>query len=198
MRNVSDTDANETVQDRSLYKELEIALYTELTREWNEEINEVKEGIMRYEVGDNVEKEGGVDVHVRELHIGNHNKLRVYSLFKRDLRMEAYLWHVKDVRHRKLLTKLRIGVLSLRVESGRYEFRGDDKKKGLPIQFRICQCCDLMKVEDEIHFMLECPLYKSERNVLQQTCRLRRGQKPSNFSSLQGWEVTLQMGCLLN
>ena len=46
------------------------------------------------------------------LYMGNHNKLRMYALFKMDLRMEAYLRHLKDVRHRKLLTKLRIGVLS--------------------------------------------------------------------------------------
>ena len=65
--------------------------------------------------------------------MGNHNKMRMYALFKMDLKMEAYLRHVKDVRHRKLLTKLRIGVLSLRIESGRYEPRGADKKKGLPI-----------------------------------------------------------------
>ena len=195
MRSVSDASGeNETMQERSLYKELEIALYKELTKEWSEEVKGVKEGVMVYDDNDavdNVEKNGGgpgVDVNVRELHMGNHNKMRMYALFKMDLKMEAYLRHVKDVRHRKLLTKLRIGVLSLRIESGRYEPRGADKKKGLPIQFRVCQCCDMMKVEDEIHFMMECPLYQSERNILQQSCRLQRGRKPFKAQHSAGME----------
>ncbi len=39
----------------------------------------------------------------------------------------------------------------------------------VPIQFRVCECCDLETVEDEILFMLECQLYKSERQVLLKT-----------------------------
>ena len=104
--------------------------------------------------------------------------------------IEAHLKHVVNVRHRKLLTKLRIGVLSLRVESGRYEFWGSgvEKKKGLPIEFRLCQCCDLRKVEDEMHFMLECPLYKTERQKLQQSCRLKMREGTFvDFKLQQAW-----------
>ncbi len=41
------------------------------------------------------------------------------------------------------------------MESGRYESGGVENKKGLPIEFRVCECCNLERVEDEIHFMLE-------------------------------------------
>jgi hypothetical protein len=37
------------------------------------------------------------------------------------------------------------------------------------VNFRVCKCCDLGRV-DEIHFMLECHLYKSERQILLKTC----------------------------
>ena len=97
-------------------------------------------------------------------------KLRIYALFKSEIKIEDYLRHVKDCRHRKVLTKFRIGVLPLRVESGRYEAKGVENRRGIPIQFRVCECCDLGRVEDEIHFMLECPLYSSERQVLLKTC----------------------------
>ena len=89
--------------------------------------------------------------------------------------MEDYLRYVKDSRHRKILTKFRIGVLSLRVEPGRYEFGGVENEKGLPIEFRVCECCDLGRVEDEIHFLLECPLYRSERQALLKACGFAAG-----------------------
>ncbi len=49
----------------------------------------------------------------------------------------------------------------LRVETGRYmhESNGIDGTRGIPIQMRVCKYCDLCKVEDEIHFLLECSLY---------------------------------------
>jgi hypothetical protein len=53
--------------------------------------------------------------------------------------MEDYLRSVKDSRHRKHLTTFRSDwsssstvVLSLRVESGRYEFGGVENEEGLP------------------------------------------------------------------
>ena len=46
----------------------------------------------------------------------------------------------------------------------------------------------MMKVEDEIHFMMECPLYQSERNILQQSCSLQRGRKPFKAQHSAGME----------
>jgi hypothetical protein len=60
-----------------------------------------------------------------------------------------------------VLLKFRIGISPLRIETGRYEHG-----KRLPTEARICKCCDLQKVEDEVHFFSECPLYTEERSRL--------------------------------
>ena len=43
-------------------------------------------------------------------------------------------------------------MLPLRIETGRY--------RGEPIPDRICNLCDLNEVEDELHFLFKCDLYK--------------------------------------
>ena len=107
-------------------------------------------------------------------YINNHNKLRTYALFEKETpSLELYLKCVNDARKRKLLTRFRIGVLSLRVESGRYEASGVINRRGLPIEYRICKCCDKGKVEDEIHFLLECPLYDEIRQTFVDICNSR-------------------------
>jgi hypothetical protein len=63
-----------------------------------------------------------------------------------------------------------MGVLPLRIETGRYEGCGVVGCKGIPVEFRVCQCCDLCKVEDEIHFLVECPFFVKERVGLLRTC----------------------------
>ena len=52
---------------------------------------------------------------------------------------------------RKALAKFRLGVLQIRIETGRYE----RPKKG-PLE-RICKQCNLNVPEDEKHFLLHCP-----------------------------------------
>ncbi len=59
-----------------------------------------------------------------------------------------------------------MGVSSLRIETGRYESNGTNGTRGIPVDMRICKCCDLCKVEDEIHVLLECPLYHTLRQSL--------------------------------
>ncbi len=34
---------------------------------------------------------------------------------------------------------------------------------------RVCSCCDMGKVEDEMHLMLECPLYGAQREIMLRT-----------------------------
>ncbi len=58
-------------------------------------------------INDSLKEEARVDVNLimrGEVHIGNHNKLRTYALFKSEIKMEDYLRYVKDSRHRKMLT----------------------------------------------------------------------------------------------
>ena len=47
------------------------------------------------------------------------NKLRTYATFKTDWGYESCLSTIEDGRKRNILTKLRIGVCPLRIESGR-------------------------------------------------------------------------------
>ena len=89
------------------------------------------------------------------------NKLRTYATFKTDWGYESYLSIIEDGRKRNLLTKLRIGVCPLRIESGRFE-----GGKYLPSDLRLCLCCNSQHVEDEFHFIMECPVYENLRSIL--------------------------------
>ena len=58
---------------------------------------------------------------------------------------------------RKALVKLRISSHKLRIETGRY-----DK---IPREERLCNLCNSNKIEDETHFLLDCPRYSSIRDM---------------------------------
>ena len=64
-----------------------------------------------------------------------------------------------------------MGVSALRIESGRYEANGTCGRHGVPVNMRVCQVCSLLKVEDEIHFLLECPTYSDLRCKLLNVAR---------------------------
>ena len=63
-----------------------------------------------------------------------------------------------------MLTKLRIGVCPLRIETGRYEIV--NRVKGVPAHERFCLCCHTARVEDEFHFVMVCPIYEHLRTRL--------------------------------
>ena len=68
---------------------------------------------------------------------------------------EQYL-NLNLPRHqRSAYIKLRCGVLPLEIETGRYH--------GVALEDRICKLCDLNQVEDETHFLINCPLYSDYR-----------------------------------
>ncbi len=75
------------------------------------------------------------------------------------------------------IARFRMGVLPLCIESGRYELCGLGSKRGLPIEYRVCQCCNLKKTEDDIHFLLECHRSIRSRNVLMKGCNKDRGAR---------------------
>ena len=97
------------------------------------------------------------------------NKLRTYAKFKSEFGLEPYLSYVEHEGKRLLLFKLRAGVAPLRIETGRYESNIDiltgQAKKTIPEQCRICQCC-FGGVENELHFVLVCPIYSELRKRL--------------------------------
>lgn len=94
--------------------------------------------------------------------------LDTYYKIKQHFALEKNLTIMNNFVYRKTLTKFRISAHQLRVESGRYV--------GLSRTLRICMNCALNVVEDEIHFLLNCPKITTIRELLflnmQSTCQL--------------------------
>ena len=112
------------------------------------------------------------DSDVRKIHLDFSHKLRTYALIKntsfKHKDMESYLKYIDNRKKYSLLARLRMGVLPLRIETGRYEIVNNTK--GIDVKYRLCRCCNMNKVEDEIHFLIECPFYGTLRNLLLNTC----------------------------
>jgi len=73
-------------------------------------------------------------------------------------RLQPYLINVNLYKFRRELTRLRVSAHRLEVETGRWH-----KPRAIPYPDRKCIACN--KLEDEFHFMLECPLYKDIRKI---------------------------------
>ena len=87
-------------------------------------------------------------------------KLRTYirvADFKAD---KIYLSKPLSFIQRKFLAKLRLGVLPLRIETGRYE-----RPRRSPEE-RLCTQCSRGNTEDESHFLLDCPKHTLLRTEL--------------------------------
>jgi hypothetical protein len=102
-------------------------------------------------------------------------KLRTYITFKDTFSSEGYLEKCIPKYRRALFTKLRLGVLPLEIETGRYH----DK----PLEERICKTCK-DGIEDEIHFLCKCITYNNFREDLY---TIVKEQKPE-FDSLNNVE----------
>ena len=93
--------------------------------------------------------------------INSSNKLKVFSQLKTEPGRETYLSKVIISKHRRAMSKLRLGAHSLEIERGRYEEA--DRADRL---CKHCQAFGLQEVEDEAHFLLKCPQYKELREDL--------------------------------
>ena len=89
-----------------------------------------------------------------KLHKHHGNKLRTYRLFKNNLCLEKYLM-LENCKSTNELTKFRISAHDLEIEKGRYY--------NIPPDKRYCKLCKNDAVEDEIHFLLQCPKLETER-----------------------------------
>ena len=87
-----------------------------------------------------------------------------YILFKGNVCLEKYLYQVKNKNHRKALSRFRLSNHPLLIEKGRH------LKPPLERNDRKCFICK-NEVENEIHFLITCPLYRDERESLFHTCR---------------------------
>ena len=82
-------------------------------------------------------------------------KLRTYMKWKECPAPELCMTNKLPKYHRSLITKLALGVLPIRIETGRYE--------KLLLKDRICPSCKGNTIETEEHFLFHCPLYESQR-----------------------------------
>ena len=104
-----------------------------------------------------------------EHHCSTKPKLRTYVTFKNDTKVAKHLQCNLPKYERSLISQLRLGVLPLRIETGRYS--------NLAINDRKCLLCNSNEIENEEHFMFSCNLYNSERQKLENTIGV-------NFNSL--------------
>ncbi len=95
--------------------------------------------------------------------------LRTYRTFKFDCKVESYLSRYIQKYERSLLCQFRIGILPLNIETGRFKNIRDSVtgrfRKSRPEE-RTCDLCELNVTEDEYHFLIECPVYNLERQIL--------------------------------
>ena len=86
------------------------------------------------------------------------NKLRTYKTFKTTINYEPYL-QVANPEKRKAIAQFRISSHQLNIETGRF----NKKNAYIPPEQRTCKYCSLSKMEDEYHFLMECPRYEPLR-----------------------------------
>ena len=85
------------------------------------------------------------------------SRLVYYSQLKTDFALENYVTAVKNRKQRGLIAKARMGILPIRIETGRYT--------GLPRNERVCTNCDDGVVEDKPHVLFHCPKYDERRTL---------------------------------
>ncbi len=94
-----------------------------------------------------------------EHHCLTKDKLRTYRTFKTEMSTAAHLNCNLPKFQRSLISQLRLGILPIRIETGRFS--------GLKKEDRICQLCNSNAVEDEAHYMFHCDLYSDYRDELE-------------------------------
>ena len=84
-------------------------------------------------------------------------KLEFYRSFKTDHTSSSYLDLTRGTAGRRALVKLRISNHKLMIEIGRYNQTTKDN--------RHCPFCGCNVIEDEVHFLFQCPTYSMIRNI---------------------------------
>ena len=112
-------------------------------------------------------------------------KLRYYNLYKYEKGNEEYLSLDLSRYQRSILAQFRCGILPLQIEVGRY--------RDVPLCDRLCELCDSNSVEDEVHFLCDCPCYSEFRMSLFEQAYL----SDNSFSDKDNFErfVFLMSNC---
>ena len=110
-----------------------------------------------------------------------NNKLRTYSTIKDAFALEPYLTQ-SPLSIRRDITRLRISCHPLAIETGRYS------QPKIPVEYRLCELCNMNCVEDEYHMLLVCPFYSNERALMfdeiNQHTQLSNIPSPSTFKTI--------------
>lgn len=90
----------------------------------------------------------------------NVPKLRTYKTFKNDFGLENYISLNQSKADRSHTAQLRSGILLFKIEiwPGRYV--------GEPPNERLCSLCTQEVINDELHFVLDCPFYNQYRTEI--------------------------------
>ena len=90
--------------------------------------------------------------------LNNSTRADTYRLFA-TFSFKQYLDQINIKKFRTAVTRLRVSSHRLEVETGRWH-----KPNKIPKHERKCQLCN--SLEDEFHFIIECPLYHDFRELL--------------------------------
>lgn len=93
--------------------------------------------------------------------------LRTYKLLKERLDYEAYLNMGLSIECQNMITRLRGGLLNIRVNSGRW-------LENNTLEQRTCQICNSGIIEDEYHLLFECSVWSGFRGNLNLHAEFRR------------------------
>ena len=91
-----------------------------------------------------------------QIHDPNSGKLKFLSSLKDTHQPENYL-KINFFQNRRALTKLRTSTHNLAIETGRWTKTEREQ--------RLCTQCTEHKIEDEKHFLFECPTYSENRKL---------------------------------
>ena len=87
-------------------------------------------------------------------------KLRTFNKFKDFTSDSPHIFKPLSFMQRKTLSKFRLGLLHLRIETARFI------RPRVPPEERLCLICNNGEVEDECHFLLVCNKFEQLRQVL--------------------------------
>lgn len=105
------------------------------------------------------------------------NRLKTYGEIKDRFCTERYLSIINVFKYRKALAQLRCSAHTLRIEVGRHS--------NINKQNRLCPLCDEGVIEDEYHFVMECPFLKRLRTMLLPYYYVKQ-PNPHKFTELMG------------
>ena len=99
--------------------------------------------------------------------------------------MERYIILNLSKHDRSILAQLRLGVLPLEIEVGRY--------RGTELKDRLCKICNSGEIETEEHFIMSCRVFSSYRDKLFQDCNLvLSGNVENDFIQLMSNEKNIR------